>query len=58
MIPAILVKIALIIIMVRCVYVAVTELNGFPKHWFDILFYLSVALVALSYYLQRFHRLF
>lgn len=52
-IPVILVKIALIIIVIRCVYSAVTSRN-----WLDILFYLSVALVALYYYITNFHRLF
>jgi hypothetical protein len=52
-IPIILVKIALIIIVIRSVYVAVTSRN-----WLEILFNLSVALVALYYYIANFHRLF
>lgn len=51
-IPIILVKIALIIIVIRSVYVAVTK-----RHWLEILFNLSVAVVALNYYIANFHHL-
>lgn len=58
MLPALVVKIALLIIIVRCVYVAVTLLNHTHKRWLDILFYFSVAIVALSYFLAQFHSFF
>jgi hypothetical protein len=49
MIPALLVKIALLIIMVVSIYRAVHH-----RHWLDVLFYLSIVLVALHYYLSHF----
>ncbi|GIM47984.1 hypothetical protein DNHGIG_35330 [Collibacillus ludicampi] len=51
MLPALLIKIALIIIMVRCIYVAFK-----CKHSIlDMLFYVSVVIVAFAYYLEHFH---
>lgn len=58
MLPTIVIKIALIIIMIRCLYVAVSLFNNAQKHWLDILFYLSVTVVAYVYYLEHYHHLF
>jgi hypothetical protein len=43
-----IVQIALIIIIVRCVYVAFTHFQRHRKKWLEILFYLSVAIIALE----------
>jgi hypothetical protein len=58
MIPVLLVKIALIIMMVRCLYVAISGLNNVHKNWLNILFYLSVGVVAVYFYIIRFGHLF
>jgi hypothetical protein len=51
---ALLLKIALIVIMVRSVYVVITLLKHSSKNWVDIIFHLSVAFVALYYYIEHF----
>jgi len=51
MIPKLLYQIALIIIIARCGYVAFTLLNKTRKAWLEILFYLSVVIVALTFLL-------
>jgi hypothetical protein len=47
--PKLLIQIALIVIIVRCGYVAYTLLNHSKKRWLDIAFYVAVALLALSW---------
>lgn len=49
MIPALLIKLALIIIIGVSIYKAIKH-----NHWLDILYYLSIALVALHYYIVHF----
>jgi hypothetical protein len=51
MVPIILFQIALIIIIVRSVYIIMQEVNGVRKFWLDILFHISVAVVALHFLL-------
>jgi hypothetical protein len=51
MIPTILVQIALIIIIVRSLYVVVQKANLASKFWLDLLFHASIALVALHFLL-------
>jgi hypothetical protein len=50
-ITPLLFQIALIIIIARCGYVAFNLLNGSRKSWLDILYYLSIVIVALSFLL-------
>jgi steroid 5-alpha reductase family enzyme len=52
MIPTIVIQIALIIIVVRSVYVVVQRINSSHKAWIDILFHASVAIVALNFLLR------
>jgi hypothetical protein len=47
-IPTLLVQIALIIIIVRSVYVVVQKVGLPKKPWLDILFHVSIAIVALT----------
>jgi hypothetical protein len=49
MIPTIVIQIALIIIIVRSVYVVVQRINTSHKAWMDILFHASIAIVALHF---------
>jgi hypothetical protein len=51
MIPTLIIQIALVIVVIRCGYVAFTLLNGHGKRWLDIAFYISVALIALNFLL-------
>jgi hypothetical protein len=51
MIPTIIIQIALIIILVRSVYVVVQKINTSHKAWLDILFHASIAIVALNFLL-------
>jgi multisubunit Na+/H+ antiporter MnhC subunit len=51
MIPALLIKLALIIIMGVSIYKALKH-----KHLLDILYYVSIVLVALHYYISHFGR--
>lgn len=46
--PKIVIQLALIIIVVRCGYVAYTLLNHSKKRWLDIAFYVAVVLYALN----------
>ncbi len=57
MIPALLLQISLIIILVRVIYVLVNLFKRSQKPWFEILFYLSIAIVVFDYYLRNFHHL-
>lgn len=47
--PSLLFQIALIIIVVRSVYVVVKLFNVSKKNWLDILFHASIAVVGLSF---------
>lgn len=47
--PTLLVQIALIIIIIRSVYVTVQKVGQSKKPWLDILFHASVAIVALTF---------
>jgi hypothetical protein len=47
--PGLLIQIALIIIVVRSVYVVVQRMNIRSKNWLDILFHLSIVVVALGF---------
>lgn len=49
--PAILFQIALVIIVIRSVYVVVQGVNVRNKNWLDILFHASIAIVALGFLL-------
>lgn len=51
MIPKLLFQIALLIIVARSVFVVFNLLNRGRKEWIDILFHISVAIVALSFLL-------
>ncbi|WP_190294738.1 hypothetical protein [Paenibacillus darwinianus] len=51
MIPYLLFQIALIIIVVRCVYVLVQMSNAPKKRWLDVLFHGSVGIVCLYFLL-------
>ncbi|WP_179295550.1 hypothetical protein [Bacillus sp. FJAT-45350] len=51
MIPTVLIQLALIIIIARCGYKAITLINSHRKPWFEILFYLSVVIFTLSFLL-------
>jgi hypothetical protein len=51
MIPTILVQIALVIIIARSIYVVVQKAKLASQFWLDILFHISVALVALHFLL-------
>ncbi|MCU6795453.1 MULTISPECIES: hypothetical protein [Paenibacillus] len=51
MIPTILVQVALIIIIIRSLYVVIQKANLPSKFWLDILFHISVALIALHFLL-------
>jgi hypothetical protein len=47
-IPNLLVQIALIIIIVRSVYVLIQRINASGTSWLDILFHAAIAIVALK----------
>jgi len=49
--PSLLIQIALIIIIVRSVYVIVQRMGVHSKNWLDILFHASIAIVALGFLL-------
>ncbi len=50
MIPSILIKIALVIIVVRSGYVAVSLMNSsFNKNILDLLYHISIFIIALSF---------
>lgn len=51
MIHVILLQIAWVIIIARCGYKAFQLMNTKRKPWFEILFYISVALVSLAFLL-------
>jgi len=51
MVPLILFQIALIIIIVRSIYVVAGLINLPSKRWLDILFHLSIAIVCLQFLL-------
>jgi hypothetical protein len=46
MLPAILVQLALWVIVIRSIYVVVKR--SFTMHWLDVLFHISIAIVAFS----------
>jgi hypothetical protein len=48
MFPELLVQISLIIIAVRCGYVALKLIQSHNKQWLDIAFYISIVIVMLS----------
>jgi len=50
-IPGILIQIAWVLIIARCGYKAITLINHGHKPWFEILFYVSVIIVSLSFLL-------
>ncbi|MDB5083308.1 MAG: hypothetical protein JWN30_194 [Bacilli bacterium] len=56
--PEFILQIALLIILVRSVYVAIQLLNSSHKAWLDILFHISVAIFALFYYSEHFGHFF
>lgn len=45
---ALLVQLALIVIIVRCVYVGINLVKQAKKDWLNIAFYISIIIVALS----------
>jgi ABC-type uncharacterized transport system permease subunit len=47
MLPALLVQLALIILVIRSIYVAVQISHS--RQWLDILFHISIAIVAFSF---------
>lgn len=49
--PGILIQIALIIIIVRSIYVVIQRVNIHSKNWLDIFFHISIAIVALGFLL-------
>ncbi|SES26162.1 hypothetical protein [Salipaludibacillus aurantiacus] len=49
--PDLLIQIAWVIIIARCGYRAVNLMNSSRKPWFEILFYISVVLISLSFLL-------
>jgi hypothetical protein len=52
MIPTIIIQIALIIILVRSVYVMIQKINTSHKAWLDILYHASIAILALKFLLM------
>ena len=48
MVPELLVQIALIILIVRSVYVVVQKFQHARHNWLDLLFHASIAVVALE----------
>jgi|HigsolmetaAR203D_1030402.scaffolds.fasta_scaffold00122_15 hypothetical protein len=52
MIGSLLVQIAWIVVLVRCLYLLFTYFQKHRKPWFDILFYASVAIISLSFLLR------
>jgi hypothetical protein len=48
-IPTIIIQLALLIILIRSGYRFIQGINGFRKNWLEVLFDLSVALIALSF---------
>ncbi|WP_233254216.1 hypothetical protein [Salipaludibacillus keqinensis] len=50
-IPAIILMIAWLIIIARCGYKAIQLINSGSKLWLEILFYISVVIIGLSYLL-------
>lgn len=50
--PAWLVQIALILIVIRSVYMTFTLSQHSKKPWIDLLHYISVAIVAMSFLLH------
>jgi hypothetical protein len=49
MIPSIIIQLALLIILVRSGYRFVQGLSAFRKNWLEVLFDLSIAIIALSF---------
>lgn len=49
MVPRVLVEVAWIIIIARSGYKVINLLNSYSKPWFDILFYISIIVVGLSF---------
>lgn len=49
MVHSLIVQIALIIVIIRCGYLAVTLAQRAHKAWLDILFYTAAVVLALSY---------
>ncbi|WP_241712835.1 hypothetical protein [Sulfoacidibacillus ferrooxidans] len=49
MIPHVIIELALLIIIIRCVYVAFTLAQNRSRKWLEIAFYLSVAIIAFSF---------
>ncbi|HEY0826539.1 MAG TPA: hypothetical protein VGE40_00440 [Bacilli bacterium] len=47
--PTLLYQIALIIIIVRCGYIAFLQLSHRSKNWLDFFFHVSVVIVALTF---------
>ncbi len=45
---ALLVQLALIVIIIRCVYVGINLVRQSKKDWLNIAFYVAVIIVALS----------
>lgn len=52
MIPSIIIQLAFLIILIRSGFEFVQGLNGARKNWLEVLFDLSVAIVALSFLLH------
>lgn len=51
MIPAIIFKLAVLIILIRSGYHFVLGVGAFRKNWLEVLYHLSVAIIALSVFL-------
>lgn len=51
MIPSILFTVAVLIILIRSGYHFVQGFNSLRKNWLEIAYHLSVALIALNYFI-------
>ncbi|MFN7250277.1 MAG: hypothetical protein ACK4M9_05725 [Anaerobacillus sp.] len=51
MIPSIVIKIAILIIAIRSGYVAVNMLSNYRKSLLDLLYHVSICIIALSFFI-------
>ncbi|MGJ9384679.1 hypothetical protein [Salipaludibacillus sp. CF4.18] len=52
MIPTIIIQIAWLIVIARCGYKAINLLNSRMKPWFEIVFYIAVVIISISFLLR------
>lgn len=51
MFPTVIIQIAVLIILVRSAYIFFQGIQAFRKNWLELLYHLSVALIALNFLL-------